>query len=503
MGDFMKKRLKIFSVILAFVLCITTFTGCNNSKLLKKVSKNLTTYAIDATFDDQNMTVKANEIVNVKNSTDVSLIFLCFNLYGRAFREEAIIKPYTKYNEGKCFPNGVTYGDMIINSVKVSGQDSEFEIVGDDDNALKVNLKEELEPGEFIKIEINFDLILAECTHRLGFINHSVNLGNWYPILAIYEKGEFVIEPYYSTGDPFYSDIANYEVDFSFADKYSIASSGNILSESSVDGIKSVKLKSLAMRDFAITLTEDCRKVTKNFDNIAVTYSAYDGDTNIDYCLDVSIKALKYFNETFGSYPYEKLEVVKAPFVHGGMEYPGLVIISDSINKDFDVAKVIVHEIAHQWWYGVVGNNEIKEAWLDESLAEYSTVMFFENHSEFGVTYEEQISDAFSNYVLYADIVSVAEQKLNTSMLLPVNEYAGDYEYSYMIYVKGVLMFDNLRGFIGKEKIEKSLKKYYSKFKFKIATTDELIVLIKKTSGKDIEGIMDSWLNGKTVVGTI
>ena len=88
-------------------------------------------------------------------------------------------------------------------------------------------------------------------------------------------------------------------------------------------------------------------------------------------------------------------------------------------------------------------------------------------------------------------------------MLLPVYEYAGDYEYSYMIYVKGVLMFDSLRQVIGKNKVEAGLKKYYKTYKFKIATTDDLVATMRKSSGKDIEGFFDSWLNGKTVIGSI
>lgn len=497
-----KKFTKIFSILVLVIFTCSFFVACSPYREAEKASKGLTSYKISAALDSQ-MVITATEEVEVVNKNQVALSSLCFNLYGRAFREDATIKPYTSINEAKCFPNGKSYGDMEIISVKEAGEDASFSIVGDDSNALEVTLSKELEPDEKVLLTIEFKVLLAESTHRLGYLNGSVNLGNWFPILAMYEKGEFIIEPYYSTGDPFYSDIANYEVEFTYDDNYRLASSGALKKTESEDGLRTDTLTAIAVRDFAITLTEYSLETSKEVDDILITYVGYEGDENIDYCLDTAVKAVKYFNQTFGKYPYQKLDIVKAPFLHGGMEYPSIVIISDSITSDFDFAKVIVHEIAHQWWYGVVGNNEINEAWLDESLAEYSSVMFFENHNEYDVTYEELVSEAFAGYVLYADIVSSVNKKLNTSMLLPVYEYAGDYEYSYMIYVKGVLMFDNIRQIVGKEKLEDGFKKYYSKYKFKVATTDEFIATMRKATGKDVEGLLDSWLQGKAIIGTI
>lgn len=498
-----KKIIKFFGVGFAVVFCFMFFVACNPYKEVKKASKGLTNYNISATLNEENMQVEAVETISIVNNTNVILNNLCFNLYARAFREDASVKPFSQYNQAKCFPNGISFGDIIINNVKENNKDANFEYAGVDDNALQVNLSEELEPGDKTQIVIGFTLKLAECCHRLGYLDGSVNLGNWFPILAKYEKGEYVIEPYYSTGDPFYSDIANYEIQFSAPKSYTLASTGKVVNSSEGELNKDYTLTALAVRDFAITLTKEVCVVSEKIDNITINYIGYKEDSNADFCLDVAVKAVEFFNQTFGVYPYEKLDVVKAPFVHGGMEYPSVVLISDTFTEELDIVKVIVHEIAHQWWYAVVGNNEISEAWLDESLAEYSTVLFLEKHQEYGSSYEELVGDAFANYVLYVDIVKTTNKELKTSMLLNVNEYAGDYEYSYMIYVKGVLMFDNIRQLIGEAKLKKSLKTYYEKYKFKIATTDGFIAILKKTSGKDVSGVMDSWLNGKTVIGAI
>jgi len=499
----MKKVLRFLSVCLCSILCFCVFSSCNPFKELEKASKSLSCYNITAKINEDDMTIIATEKVKVVNNTTVALSSVCFNLYGRAFREEATVKPYTSLNQGKCFPNGESYGDMLINNVNINGQEKPFEYVGVDENAVEIKLDNELEPQDSVIIELDFTLALAECTHRLGFLNGSINLGNWFPILAVFEKGEYNLTPYYSTGDPFYSEVANYNVELAYPSKYLLSSTGVVEKTTEIENIVTNKLSALAVRDFAIFLTAEQENKTTKVDDVSIKYVGYKDDTDIDFALNTAKKAVKYFSKTFGKYPYKKLDVIKAPFLHGGMEYPSAVIISDSITGQTDIAKVIVHEIAHQWWYAVVGNNEINEAWLDESLAEYSTTLFFENHAEYDLTYEELVSEAFSNYVLYADIVASTNKAINTSMLLAVNEYISEYEYSYMIYVRGVLMFDSLRQVIGVNAIENGFKKYYSKYKFKIAKTDDFIVSMKKASGKSVESVMESWLQGKTVIGTI
>ena len=119
------------------------------------------------------------------------------------------------------------------------------------------------------------------------------------------------------------------------------------------------------------------------------------------------------------------------------MEYPGLVMISDTIKEEEELYKVIVHEIAHEWWYGLVGVNETNHAWIDEGLSEYMTALFFKNNSMWGIKYDEIIKDATTSYVLYVDVISSINGKVNTKMNLPVNEYINEYEYTYMIYIKG------------------------------------------------------------------
>lgn len=497
----MKSKLfKISTLVVSFLFCMICLFGCSGSSLLKKVSKNLSTYNISAVYDAGEKRLNATEVIHFVNSNHVSLSEVCLNFYARAFREDSLVKPYTSKNLAKVFPNGIDEGDGQIERVFLNGKQIPFSFANESMTAICVKFEKDLEPQKSVEISIDFSVSLANCTHRLGYFNGSVSLGNFFPILAVYQKGEFVTEPYHSTGDPFFSEIANFNVEIEFPKQYEIVSTGVVQKEQINENNKIYSLSACAVRDFAISLVEKCKTISKTIGKTQISYTGYQNDVDFEQNLQTAIDSFSFYCETFGDYPYEKLSVVKAPFVHGGMEYPCMVVVSDSISGEFEKAKVIAHEIAHQWWYGLVGNNQIDEAWLDESLAEYSSVLFFEKHGEFGETYQNLVDEALSVYALYSDIATSSLGNLKTSMLLSVDEYNSEYEYSYMIYVKGILMFDALREVVGKKKLFKCFEEYFKAYRFKISSTDLLISSFKKSSRRDIGGFFDSWLQGKTVI---
>lgn len=498
-----KKIRKIIFVFLSIALIITasfSFVSCFSSEL-DKVAKGLTTYNISASIDND-MKIKATENVEYKNNTGDNLNYICFHLYPRAFRKDATIKPYTSLTMASCFPNGLSYGDIEIQSVMINENNAGFEIIGDDEDILKVNLGYELENKKSANISIEFFITLPNCTHRFGYYENNINLGNWYPIACCYSEGKFDLSPYYSTGDPFFSDMANYNVNITYPNEYSIVSTGDfVVSKNEKGNVASIKAK--AVRDFAMSLSKNSQVVSTKVGSTTINYIGYKDDLNLQSYLDLSVKSFEYFSSIFGKYPYASLSVIKTPFIYGGMEYPNIVFISDAIDDEDEYKKVIVHEIAHQWWYGVVGNNEVKEAWLDESLTEYSTALFFENNKEFGIDYDELISNAISSYTLYVDVIGTIRDNINTKMNLAINEYQNDYEYSYMIYVKGVIMFDELKNVVGENRVIKGLEKYYKDNKFKNATKDDFYLAFKSVCHKDLEGFFEGYLNGSTVITNV
>ena len=114
---------------------------------------------------------------------------------------------------------------------------------------------------------------------------------------------------------------------------------------------------------------------------ITLAMSHTTGGVDIDLATKISKESIEIFNDMFGKYPYNIYSVIASDFYIGGMEYPTLSMIDEGLytNKNkFLLEYVIAHETAHQWWYSVVGNDEVSEPWLDEALTEYSTILSFE-----------------------------------------------------------------------------------------------------------------------------
>lgn len=495
---------KFLSLMILTVICFFStfsFSGCANSEL-DKVSKNLSSYAICAELDDENKQISATETIVYYNNTGVELDKICLHLYPRAFREGSAIKPYTNLTSASCFPNGISFGDIAILKVKVNMETKDFDLVGEDEDILQINLGFKLKNKKSVQIEIEFNLIIPNSTHRLGWFEGNINIGNWYPIVCKVESGEFDMSPYYATGDPFYSDLANYEVSFTYPRNYHLSSTGEINSCEEAEKVTST-IKAKAVRDFAMCLTANGGEISEKVNKTEVIYVSSDDKEISQKYLQLACDALCYFSETFGNYPYKTLTIVKTPFVYGGMEYPNIVFISNSIDNEIEYKKVIVHEIAHQWWYGLVGNNEIKEAWLDESLSEYSTALFFEHNPEHGISYDDFVNEALSSYMLYVDVVQTLRGEVNTRMNLAVNEYQNDYEYSYMVYVKGVIMFDSLKNMVGEKKVVSGLREYYKSNKFKVASTGDFYVAFEKACHGDLKNYFDGFLNGTTIISSL
>lgn len=486
---------KIAFVLLAAAVA-AAFCSCAVSEI-DRVSRDLSSYTIEAVYDEENHRLYANQKLNYINNEELPLSELCFHLYANAYRQGATIRPINNQGLSKAYPNGMSYGGIEIMKVCVNDVEVTHSVGGTDMDILVVPLSDELYPGEKLTVDIEFTLTLPNVLHRLGYGDKFVNFGNWYPILCVYEEGNYKKTPYYSNGDPFYSDCANYEVTVTAPEGYKGAFTGRAQSKTE-NGKTVYSVKAKAVRDFAFVLSKNFKVATVRAEDVDIFYYYYD-DPDFEASLQIARESLETFNSLFGKYKYDILSVVQTGFAHLGMEYPTLVYISDTANAE-SRKETIVHEIAHQWWYAAVGSNQAECAWLDEGLAEYSTVLFYEQNTKYNITREQLIESTLNSYKVFVDIYKQIMGTTDTSMNRPVNEFASETEYLYMTYLKGELMFEYLRKSIGDEKFFKGLKKYYKENAFCHATPQSFIYSMERGSGIKLEGFITSWIEGDVVL---
>ncbi len=494
----MKKKFPIILVIISCFVCIFCFTGCKKSDNLDELSANLTNYTLNIDYDDSNKSAQVKESVDYINNTDNILKTIKFHLYPQFFEEgyTDFVVSSTKMNE--AYPNGMSYAKFEVLSVKVDNNDSAITYEGEADGILCVNLPASLLPEERITIEIEFYFTFPNCEHRFGYGENTINFGNFYPITCVYENGEFNTSGYNANGDPFYSDMANYSVTLNVDSAFKVAHTGYCTSSITTNNEKTMTISAKMVRDFAFVLSKNFEIKSTNVDDIKIDYY-YFNDEQADAHLNAGVDAIRTFSDLFGDYPYATFTIVKTDFVYGGMEYPNLVMISADVENSDDYMNVIIHETAHQWWYNMVGNDEYKYPWLDEALTEYSTLLFYDNNSNYNLTHDQMVDACKANYTLFVSVYTDVLGNLDTSMRA-VDEYNTEPEYTYCTYVKGVLMYDSLYNLIGKKTFISALKTYFNNNKYTNSIPEKLIEAFSNATGNDMHSFFDSWISGKVVI---
>lgn len=484
----MVKKFLCLLLATSVVLSCIMLTAC--SKAQSPVSK----YEILVIYDEENNSLKGTVDFTYYNDTDNEISDLKFNLFGNAFREGAQYSPVSQNYKNRAYYDGVSYGSMTVEEVDNCAG---WNIGGEDENILTVTLLTPIYPEDNVKITISYTLNLANINHRTGVTQNTVNLGNFFPILCAYSGEGFIECPYYSTGDPFLSECANFSVTIDLPPEYVAASSGKLQNESVAGNRKKCTYTLNNARDFALVLSDKFEIASNIVGGVEVNYYYY-SDESPEVSLLAACESLQYFSSTFGDYVYPTLSVVQTGFCYGGMEYPALTMISDELDSDENIY-TIVHENAHQWWYAMVGSDQINCAWQDEGLAEYSSLMFFENNPSYAFTRTGLIGSAIKSYRAYYTVYNQIFGETDTSMNRPLNSFESEYEYSNIAYSKGLIMFDMLRDSIGDEQFKAGLKRYFSNNIYTIASCDELFGSFL-SSGVDLEGFFNSFIEGKIVV---
>jgi aminopeptidase N len=211
------------------------------------------------------------------------------------------------------------------------------------------------------------------------------------------------------------------------------------------------------------------------------------GEGVLNYARD----SLRAYQQSFAPYPFAEFDVVEAPIFGGGMEYPGLIML-DQLHYEHGgeyLEFLTAHEVAHQWWYSVVGNDQVNLPWLDESLSNFSIVYYYEH------TYDRGRADlAFDSFVArrYENLTPEGQ---NVAVQQPVDAFDPD-EYGAIVYGKGAVFFYQLRQALGDDVFLAVLRQYYQDRQYKLATGDDLLRVAEQISGQELDDMYEQWILG-------
>lgn len=490
----MKKILCVAAAVI-FVLTCFALCGCSTDKL-DKATKNADDYTIVCSFDEETKQLSATQTVKMTNRSDNSFDCVKFHIYANQYREDAQRCVVPNSYRSTAYPNGASYGEICFDNVKVDDTAVAYRIEGDDMDILSVPLSKELFPDEQITVEMTYVIKLANILHRLGYAQNTVNLGNFYPVLCHIENGNYVCSPYYNTGDPFVSDVANYTVTITAPQNYLVASSGELTSASANGNYSTYEYYGPARRDFAMVLSDKYKKISETCGNTQINYYYYN-DTSPEASLATATGMFKMLCEKVGNYPYKQYTVCETDFCYGGMEYSCLSMVTSGSNS---YKEAVAHETAHQWFYGLVGNDQIANAWMDEGLAEFLTHVYLDKTGEKPL--QTFVLANTKTYTTYVDVLNRYYENADTSFK-SLDKYKNDSEYVIMTYVKGSLLFNTLYETMGETKFFKALAKYFDQTEFCLASPQEMSQCFATVGGAETATIIDNFRLGKEIIGKV
>ncbi len=406
----------------------------------------------------------------------------------------------------RLIPNGhKSYGDgsLTVTQVTIDGQPAETQLTLSD-SVLEVHLPKALKPGTQVRFGLGFSGLVPvdfggdKTPEGYGIYNLSngvLALADWYPILAVYDAHGWNLDPVSGIGDSVYSDMALYTIDITIGSELTLAATGVEISRMSQGGISHYRYVSGPARDFFMIASPDFQVKSGTVDGIKINsyYLAQHSDAG-QSALDIAERALHTYNTRFGPYPYTELDVIDASIRNAsGVEFPGIILVGDQLYGDPDNPSFMVataHEVAHQWWYNVVGNNVLDEPWLDEALTTYSSAVYFESTP--GVLTYRGLLDYWQNR--YNDLVRQGGDDLVTQNVMHFEKLGEKGAYGPVVYTKGALFFAALREAIGDQAFFEALRSYYATYKYRIATAQDLLNMFETKSGKQLDELYQKWL---------
>jgi hypothetical protein len=400
----------------------------------------------------------------------------------------------------RLFPNAAG-GEAIASAVKVDEQDVEpaYEF---EDSALRVPLPTALQPGQQVVIQMDFSvkvpLEMGGNYGLFGYFDNVLVLDEFYPVIPVYDDEGWNVEVPPPNADTSYFDASFYVVRVTAPAKLTVVASGIEVGRESEGDNQLLTFAAGPARDFYLAASDRYTVVSKKVGETEVNSYAFEERTDgAKLALQYAVDALKSYNERFGVYPYTELDVVSTPMQALGIEYPGIMGISLNLyDPDETVAGLpsrimmegtVAHEVAHQWFYNAVGNDQVDEPWLDEAMAQYLTGLYYAD------TYGESAAQSYrSSWNSRWDRVDRAEIPIG----MPAGSYV-DQEYGAIVYGRGPLFVAALAKEMGQEKFDEFLRDYYESHKWGIGTGDAFKQLAEGHCQCELTALFEEWVYEK------
>jgi hypothetical protein len=466
-------------------------------------------YTMDVSLDPESRTVSGSARILWRNIDAHPAHSLQFHLYMNAFKNNRSTLYIESLGRIKRAVNTEGWGWIDVLSIS---NDKGKDLTGrmrfiqpDDSNihdqtVIEVPLDHPVLPGETIQLTLEFITKLPRIRMRTGYSESFYFIGQWFPKIGVFMNGNWNCHQFHANSE-FFADFGVYRVSITVPSGYTVGATGNLVeTRQAEEARETFTFLAEDVHDFAWTASPDFIVTRENHLNTQIiVLCEKDHLGSVSRVLISAKQAMDFLHNTVGEYPYHTLTIVLPPtggINAGGMEYPTLITgVAHWLNpKGFRLLEtVIIHEFGHNYWYGMVASNEFEEAWLDEGINSY---------------FEERIMDRY--YGKYGSLldfpgIRVGNEAWSRSNYIGVPRkdktlrsswtyYGGSY--SVFSYTKPALMLKTLENLIGVENMDRIMRTYFQKWKFRHPTTQDFIDVVNSVTGTRYNGFFETFLNG-------
>ena len=516
-------------------------------------------YKIEAEFFPKEDKIIGRQTLIYANNSPDTLKKIYFHLYINAFQPGSPMDLDSRrgndYSLAKLDPK--KWGKMDIKKLKVNQK--EFADYKIDYSVMEIELPGILPPGKKVEFYFEFEDQIPANGARMGKQGKHYDIGQWYPKIAVYDRYGWHNEQYLGTGE-FYGDFGKFEVSFTAPKEYILGHTGTLLNEEELfpglpkasqdtvlfdilrkyredkdttakevvvskgskggnqsdikdqdnqpdsakpEETKTWKISAENVHDFFIAANPDFIWDRAKWGDITIN-ALYPKDAKEiwEKGAEETKFCLKLLSENFGQYPYRQFTSV-AGAVRGGMEYPQIITMSKRIGdkQSHRFFSVLGHEIAHNWFYGLIGSNETRQACLDEGFASFATILLME--ARYGRYNNSYTWTNFIQKKFYSnddERTSYARnylQRANQKREEPINTHSDRFvnpsNYRLAVYTKTASVMFMLQYILGDSLFDFAMKEYFRRWHWKHPYLDDFQTVMEEVSNLSLEWFFEQW----------
>jgi len=530
-------------LIITITTCFVVLISNSQEYFQQKVD----TY-IDVELDDENHILRGFEKMVYYNNSSLNLDKIIIHLWPNAYKNSNTNLAKQKYSDGSTsfkYAESIDLGYIDSLDFKVNGKIVKWQFLNEQIDISELLLTKPLKPGDSIIITTPFRVkIPSGKFSRLGHIGQSYQITQWFAKPAVFDKNGWHPMSYLDQGE-FFSEFGNYDVSITVPKNYVLMATGDLQNKEELEFLNEkaeltsqlIKENKLAVRDslgrkdmsFPKSSVEKktLRFIQKNVHDFAwftdKRYHVLKGEVNVNNrkitswalftnneaklwrrSIEYINDATRYFSKWVGEYPYNHVTAVDGTIsAGGGMEYPNITVIGSSGDSK-SLETVIVHEVGHNWYYGILGSNERENAWMDEGLNTYIEIRYMEEKYPNGYFRKKDSTQNKSRGISLnipmeeKELQHIAYQfNASRNYDQPLKMGSKDFtqmNYGAMVYCKTGIGFHYLKAFLGEELFDNCMNEYFNQWKFKHPNPNDIKIVFENVSKENLDWFFEDYI---------